>query len=582
MIYNCSDLDDGSLASLYLIASATDSTIRDGNGLSMDQLRGQDLQAAFSAATSCLEEYRDAVNALNVFPVPDGDTGTNMLLTMRSAVQSAMDACPDGEDPSVAAVSAALAQGAFFGARGNSGVILSQFFRGFSDALTGKECLTAPDLALAFKLATEGAYSSVGNPVEGTMLTVIRMASEAVQDVDDEMLGLWRIAYQASQDALAHTPEQLPVLREAGVVDAGGFGVVILIGGALRAISGTESSLVDLSELGRFQGAVDNGSGPVDSGYLDASVEEEWGNCTQFIISSLDGRKLDLEQVRSHFQETALSTVVVGDERNVRVHIHVEDTAPALSYAESLGAVSEVTIENMDRQNQRFAAAGHGAVKEAVALALLPVVQGDGLAHLFRDAGCAGVIEGGLTMNPSVQRIIDAARNTGAKDVIVLPNNSNVVLAAEQAAEGEAFLHVVPTKSVPQGVAAMFAFNPEGPWQENVEAMIAAISEIASVEVTAAVRRVTIGGIEVKEGQFIGLLEGHLVTAEDSAQGALRTALNLAGLSSDAIVSIYYGAGCSPSDAQPVAAALKSNHPGIHVDLIEGGQPHHQFLASVE
>jgi hypothetical protein len=166
--------------------------------------------------------------------------------------------------------------------------------------------------------------------------------------------------------------------------------------------------------------------------------------------------------------------------------------------------------------------------------------------------------------------------------VIVLPNNSNVVLAAEQAAEGEAFLHVVPTKSVPQGVAAMFAFNPEGPWQENVEAMIAAISEIASVEVTAAVRRVTIGGIEVKEGQFIGLLEGHLVTAEDSAQGALRTALNLAGLSSDAIVSIYYGAGCSPSDAQPVADALKSNHPGIHVDLIEGGQPHHQFLASVE
>jgi len=582
MIYNCSDLDDGPLASLYLIAPATDSTIRDGNGLSMDQLRGQDLQAAFSAATSCLEEYRDAVNALNVFPVPDGDTGTNMLLTMRSAVQSAADACPDGEDHSVAAVSAALAQGAFFGARGNSGVILSQFFKGFSDALTGKEYLAAPDLARALMLATKGAYSSVGNPVEGTMLTVIRMASEAVQGVDDGLLDLWGTAYQASQDALSNTPEQLPVLREAGVVDAGGFGVVILIGGALRAISGTASPSIDLSELGRFQGAANNGSGPIDSGYLDSTTEEEWGNCTQFIISSVDGLELDLEQVRKHFQETAFSTVVVGDERAVRVHIHVEDTAPALSYAVSLGAVSDVKIENMDWQNERFAASGHGGVKQAAALALLPVVQGDGLAHLFRDSGCAGVIEGGQTMNPSVQQIIDAARSTGAKDVIVLPNNSNVVLAAEQAAGSEPFLHVVPTKSVPQGVAAMFAFNPEGLWQENVEAMSAAISEIASVEVTAAVRGVKIGGVEVKEGQYIGLLEGKIVTAEDNVQGALRTALDLTALSSDAIVSIYYGAGCPLSDAQSVAATLESDHPGIQVDLIDGGQPHHQFLASVE
>jgi DAK2 domain fusion protein YloV len=548
----------------------------------MDQLRGQDLQAAFSAATGCLEVYRDAVNALNVFPVPDGDTGTNMLLTMRSAVQSAAEACPSNEEHTVAAVSSALAQGAFFGARGNSGVILSQFFKGFSDALSGKECLTAPDLVLALKLAADGAYSSVGNPVEGTMLTVIRMASEAVQGVDGGLLALWQTAYQASQDALAHTPEQLPVLKEAGVVDAGGFGIVILIGGALGSISGVETASIDLPELGRFQGTAHTGSGSIDFSYLDATVEQEWGNCTQFIISSVDDRKLDLASVRTHYQETALSTVVVGDERNVRVHIHVEDTVPALSYAESLGAVSAIKIENMDRQNERFAASGHGSVTEAAALTLLPVVQGDGLAHLFRESGCAGVIEGGQTMNPSVQQIIDAARETGAKDVIVLPNNSNVVLAAEQAADAESFLHVVPTKSVPQGVAAMFAFNPEGPWQENVAAMTAAISEIASVEVTAAVRGVTIGGVDVREGQYIGLLEGKLVIADDSAQGALRTALDLAGLSGDAVVSIYYGAGCSTSDAESVAAALETDHPGIQVDLFEGGQPHHQFLASVE
>lgn len=554
---------------------------RDSDGLSMDQLRGQDLKTAFSEATGCLEEYRDAVNALNVFPVPDGDTGTNMLLTMRSAVQSATDNCPDGERHSVASVSSALAQGAFFGARGNSGVILSQFFRGFSDALTGKDFLAAPDLALALRLAAEGAYKSVGDPVEGTMLTVIRLASESVQGLADDLLGTWGTAYRAAQIALERTPEQLPVLREAGVVDAGGFGVVVLMGGILQSISGPGPGLVDLGELARFQGTPGPGNGPVNAEYLEGTLEEEWGNCTQFIISSSGGRNLDLDRVRSHYQQTALSTVVVGDEKNVRVHIHVDDTAPALRYAESLGTVSELKIENMDRQNERFAA-GHTAVTERAALALLPVVQGEGMAHLFRDSGCAGVIEGGRTMNPSVQQILDAAQATRAADVILLSNNGNVILAAEQAAATDPSIHVVPTKSVPQGVAALLSFNPEGPWRDNVEAMTAAITEVASVEVTAAVRGVTIGGVEVAEGQCIALLDGELVAAEETAQGALEKALKLAGLSSDAIVSIYCGEGCPPSDAQAVADALASEFPGIQVDIIEGGQPNHQFLASVE
>jgi len=548
----------------------------------MDQLRGKELKQAFSAATGCLEEFRDAVNALNVFPVPDGDTGTNMLLTMRAAVQSAAEDCPDGQDPSATSVSSALAQGAFFGARGNSGVILSQFFKGFSDALSGKESLNAQDLAVAFRLASAGAYKSVGNPVEGTMLTVIRMASEAVQGSDQDVLSLWETAYHAAREALERTPEQLPVLAEAGVVDAGGLGFVILIGGALRSISGPDSSLIDLSELSRLQGAVNHGANIFKPGFLDATLEQEWGYCTEFIISGIDGRNLDLDQVRSHYLETALSTVVVGDERNVRVHIHVEDTAPALSYAESLGAVSEVKIENMDSQNKRFASGGHGAQVKGPALALLPVAQGEGLAHLFRDSGCAGVIEGGQTMNPSVQQILDAARDTGASDIIVLPNNSNIMLAAEQAAAAEPSIHVVPTKSVPQGVAALLAFDPEGPWQDNVAAMTAVLSEVASVEVTAAVRDVELNGVRVTDGQFIGLLDGELVLVEENPETALRSTLELAILSSDAIVSIYYGAGKTASDAQPVAAELEGAFPGIQVDLIEGGQPHHQYLASVE
>lgn len=547
----------------------------------MDHLRGQELKDAFSAATGCLEKFRDSINALNVFPVPDGDTGTNILLTMRSAMQSAEETCLNGQDHSVAAVSSALAHGAFFGARGNSGVILSQFFKGFSDALADKDFLTANDLSLAFKLASEGAYRSVGNPVEGTMLTVIKKASEAVQDNQGDLLSLWEAAYSASVEALARTPGQLPKLQEAGVVDAGGFGIVVLIGATLRAISNPESADIDLSELTRFEGEISN-SGAIKSGFLDASLEEDWGFCTQFVISSANGQALGLDQVRSHFQETAVSTVVVGDEHNVRVHIHVEDPAPAIEYAESLGTISDVKIENMDSQNRQFAGSPHSIPADGPALALLPVVQGDGLAHFFRDSGCAGVIEGGQTMNPSVQQILDAARDTGATDVIVLPNNSNIILAAEQAAAAETSIHVVPTTSVPQGVAALLVFNPEGPWQENVTAMTAALSEVRSVEVTAAVRGVSINGIEVLEGQYIGLLDGELSLAEDDSEQALRSALNLAGLSGDAIVTVYCGAGKSPSDATVASEELKNDYPGIQVDLIDGGQPYHQYLASVE
>ncbi len=544
----------------------------------MDRLRGQELKTAFSTATDRLEEFRDAVNALNVFPVPDGDTGTNMLLTMQAAMEVATRECPDGQEHSVASVSSSLAQGAFFGARGNSGVILSQFFKGFSDALDGKEFLTTEDLPWAFKLASNGAYHSVVNPVEGTMLTVFRKASEAIQGEDKDLLGLWETAYIASQEALERTPEQLPVLQESGVVDAGGFGVVILIGSILRCISG---STLDLSELSRFQGSVRH-VGSIRPEYLDGTTGEEWGFCTQLIISSVNGKPLDLEQIRNHFQETALSTVVVGDQKYVRVHIHVEDPAPAIRYAELSGSVSHLKIENMDSQNEQFANNGHASNSEGLALALLPVAQGQGLAHLFRDSGCAGVIAGGQTMNPSVQQILDAARATGAKDVIILPNNNNIILAAEQAADADPSIHVVPTKSLPQGVTALLAFNPEGPWQENVESMSSAISKVVSVEVTTATREVNINGLGVAEGQYIGILDGELTTVEDIPEVALRSTLSLAGLSSDAIVTVYSGVDRTPSDTASLAAELETEFPGIQVDIIEGGQPYHQYLASVE
>ena len=549
----------------------------------MDYLRGQELKAAFSAATDRLEAFRDTVNALNVFPVPDGDTGTNMLLTMRAAIKSASEQCPDGYEHTVAAVSSSLAHGAFFGARGNSGVILSQFLKGFSNALSDKARLTAKDVQLAFRLGSDEAYKSVGSPVEGTMLTVIRSAAEALQNSGQELPGLWDSAYIAAQDALEHTPEQLPVLREAGVVDSGGLGIVILIGGILESISATTSEAIDMSELFRFQGTINNGSS-IRPAYLDTTTDKEWGFCTQFLIRSDGGRSLDLEQLRSHYQETALSAIVVGDHTDVRVHIHVEDPVIAISFAESFGSVSDVKIEDMDSQNKQFTDNGQPTHEKNPALALLPVAQGEGLTHLFRDSGCAGVIDGGQTMNPSVQQILDAASATGAKDVIILPNHSNIVLAAEQAAAADQSIHVVPTETVPQGVTALLAFNPEGSWQDNVASMSSVISEVVSVEVSIATREVNMNGVAVSKGQYIGLLDGELAIASDSPEVALRSTLAVSNLNCDAIVTVYCGAEKFPADATllGLAAELKKEYPGIQVDLLEGGQPIQQYLASVE
>jgi DAK2 domain fusion protein YloV len=560
----------------------------------MSDLRGRELRQAFARASVRLEEYRETINALNVFPVPDGDTGTNMLLTMRAA----MERCPDDENPTVSEVASQMAQGAFFGARGNSGVILSQFFKGLSDALQEKECLSGDDLAHAFGRATEAAYGSVGNPVEGTMLTVIRQAAEAVQrgvDSDDssQIIGLLETAFEASREALMRTPEQLPLLREAGVVDSGGLGIVVIIGGALEALApeklqanGQQTDLTSLFEvnLDQFDGLggknLTADGNLIKKGYLDTTVETEWGYCTEFIIN---GEGLDLEGVRVRFQGTALSTVVVGDDRHIRVHLHTEDPGPALSYAVSLGSVSDIKIENMDLQTSDFAAShGSRAAVPLANLAVLAVTCGKGIAELFRDSGCAAVVEGGQTMNPSVEQILGAVEAARAKQVIVLPNNKNIIATARQAAVSNPALQVVPSATIPQGVAALLAYNPEQPLEDNLRAMEEARTQVSSLAVTQAVRGTTIGGVAVGSGDFIGLLEDNLAATGGSPEEALRATLALVELNSDAILTIYRGRDADAESAERFARRLEEEFPGIQVDQVDGGQLHYHYLASVE
>ena len=544
---------------------------------------GSGLLRAFRIGFERLEESRDTVNALNVFPVPDGDTGTNMYLTLRSG----MERCPEGDAISAGFVAQELAQGAFFGARGNSGVILSQFFKGFSDALEGRDECTGLDLSRALDMARIASYGAVGSPKEGTMLTVIRRAAEAAMDraTESDAASVLETAFKASCIALRNTPEQLPVLKEAGVVDSGGLGVVIILGGALESLA-PDRSLAVAAETGLesiiqdSMASLGGASQSQDQGFVHSSLEADWGYCTEFIIS---GENLVLADVRRYCDEMGRSTVVVGDSRNVRVHVHMEDPGAAISYGVSLGSVSSVKIENMDVQNVEWAA-GHTTPAPSVGapLTVVAVAAGTGLAELFRESGCGHVIEGGQTMNPSVQQIMQGVQHAGAEQTIFLPNNKNIVLTAQQVAANDPTVHVVPTSSIPQGVAALLAYNPLSSLEENLAAMSELLPTVTTIEVTQAVRDTSVDGVEVRLGDYIALLDDKLVTTAGSAEEALRVTVEMVGVDSGSIVTVFRGGDADPDSAQTCVEQLETLVAGLQVEQVYGGQPHYHYLASIE
>ena len=567
-------------------------------------LNGDDLRKAFEAATRCLERQRDAINALNVFPVPDGDTGTNMLLTMRSVNAESLQA----PTSSAGEVMAAMARGALLGARGNSGVILSQFFHGLAQGLHGKDEFNGGDLTQAFELASGAAYSSVSVPVDGTMLTVIRELSLAAsRSVGSrggygDVLSVWWAALEASKEALSRTPLQLSVLGEAGVVDAGGQGVVTLLEGAWYCLAGEDVDELELElcapllpdkSSGDVSLVRDSGQPRVREEYLAATEDELYGYCTQFLMQ---GKELDVEVLREELSALAQSTVVAGNEDLVKVHVHAHDPGPVISYAVSLGTISQVSMDNMDRQHREFVALQRGQPKSAFSevlvnssMAVVAVAWGEGFARLFEGLGCSAVVIGGQTMNPSTQELLSAARNTGAEQVVLLPNNPNIIPAARQAASVaagdssvEMVLHVIPSRTIPQGVAALLAFNPEGPLDANLASMEEALATVKTVEVTKAVRPVTLGGLSVQEGQYIGLLEGDLVVAGDTAFSTLHLALQQAISPQHEVLTLYWGGDIQEDQARDAATQLREHIPGVDIEVVHGGQPFYQYIASLE
>ena len=563
-------------------------------------LNGDDLRRAFLAAAQCLETYRDAVNALNVFPVPDGDTGTNMLLTMRAVNEAA------GESPGDSAgdVAAAMAQGALMNSRGNSGVILSQFFHGLAQGLRSKDSFGSRDVALAFSSASRAANTAVSKPVDGTMLTVISEAAKAVvrhtedNDISENVLVAWQAALGAAKDALCRTPLQLAVLREAGVVDAGGQGFVILLEGVYRHLCNEpidhDDSWLSIPVLDDDGHVFGDGSlssvTSVSQEYLQATEDELYGYCTQFLLS---GQAIDIEQLRNQLGSMADSTVVVGNESVAKVHLHTHDPGPIISLAVTLGTISQISMENIDQQHHEFVAlhsemAG-GKMPASGTLAVVAVASGEGFASLFKELGCAGVVPGGQTMNPSTGDLLEAARNTGAAHVVILPNNSNVVPAAKQAADlagGSPAISVVPSRTLPQGVAAMLSFNPEGERDSNVEGMEQALGEVQTLEVTQAVRDATVKGTEIAKGEYLGLHDGEVAATGDSASETLAGAVSamLKGQPHGCfeLVTLYWGEDVTEGEANEAAEMVRQPYPGVDVQVVHGGQPHYHYIASLE
>jgi DAK2 domain fusion protein YloV len=549
---------------------------------------GAELKRMFAAGTVWLERNAAFVNALNVFPVPDGDTGTNMLLTMQAAVAEAHTT----PTRNAGQVCAALARGALLGARGNSGVILSQILRGFSRVVDRRETVNATVFADGLVEGSHTAYKGVVKPVEGTILTVIREAGDRAviaaagsQDIREVLEQTW----QAAQDAVVRTPQHLAILKEAGVVDAGGQGLAFVFEGALKYLKG------DILES--------TGTVMVAQNLQNLAVEQGFGYDIQFHIR---GQDLNVEVIREKISALGESALIVGDESLIKVHIHALNPGDILKYGAEQGPLVNIIIENMQAQYLDFMA-GHTADTRVGAenlgailphetapptgfstdgmtgVATIAVAPGEGLRQIFESLGISTVVSGGPTMNPSAQELLAAIHRVPGREVILLPNDKNIILAAQQAQLlTDKQIRVVPSRTVPQGLAALLAFNFQGDLETNVEMMNAALSRIRTIEVTRSVRAAQINGIAVSAGQPIALLDGELVAAGDVLNGLVVDTLHRAGARESEIITLYYGSQVTPAAAQEMYSRVQHEFPAQEIEVHDGGQPLYPYIISVE
>lgn len=525
-----------------------------------------------------LENNRAKVDALNVFPVPDGDTGTNMSLTMQSAVRE-LTACSSNAFTDVCD---SISKGALKGARGNSGVILSQILKGMCTVLreTQKD-VDVKTLAKAFESGTKIAYGAVSVPKEGTILTVIRMMSENATKIALKKKTIEEFltdVIAAGDKALDMTPELLPVLKKAGVVDSGGMGLMTIIKGFLSALTGEE-----IAEPIAVESAPANDFGD-NSDIVNMDLGEiEFAYCTEFFIINMKKSTTlsDIDRLRERLMRLGDSVICIGDLELIKVHVHTNTPGKALTYALELGELDRPKIENMLEQNRQLKAKMEAEKKE---MGMLAVCAGQGLADIFKDLSVDRIIEGGQTMNPSASDIASAAQKINAEHIFVFPNNKNIILAAEQAKNlvENRVIHVIPTKNVPQGFAAALEFNPEASAEENKTNMIHALDNVKAGQVTHAVRTTSLNGFSIKEGDIIGLDDKKILAKSQSIE---ETVVKLVGRMKEdfhQVITLYYGEDVKEEDASALCDQLSELYPDCDVDYHSGGQPVYFYMISLE
>ncbi len=531
-----------------------------------------------------LEINRAKVDALNVFPVPDGDTGTNMSLTMQSAVRE-MTACTSNRFQEICD---SVSKGALKGARGNSGVISSQIFRGICSVVKDvKDSFDTKTFAKAMEAGTKVAYGAVSIPKEGTILTVVRMMSEAAPKLagkHKDFVEFLTALIEVGDQALAKTPELLPVLKKAGVVDSGGVGLMTIMRGFLAAISGDESVLDDIpTEAGESGKSEDDLFGD-NSDIINLDLGDiEFAYCTEFFVINLKQMTTlaDIDKLKEKLMQIGDSVICIGNLELVKIHVHTNTPGVALSYALELGELDRIKIENMLEENRALKAKLEAEKKET---GMLAICAGSGLEEIFKDLLCDRVIKGGQTMNPSAQDIADAVQKINASNVFVFPNNSNVILAAEQAKAlvHNRTIHVIPTKNVPQGFAAALAFNPEASIPENKTNMTHAIDNVSSGQVTYAVRETTMNGFKLKEGDIIALDNKKILAKGDNIEETTLKLVKALKNDEHEMITLYYGEGVTEEDAAALAERISEVYPDCDVDFHCGGQPVYYYLVSLE
>jgi len=539
---------------------------------------GRAFKQLLFAGLTWLSTNKELVNSLNVFPVPDGDTGTNMVLTM----QAAYDEIADSPEQNLGKMAQKVAHGALMGARGNSGVILSQLWRGFARALDKQATLDGSSLALALEEARETAYKGVVRPVEGTILTVAKdmaaASEEALKDTDDTVAILEQVVAEADK-SVERTPELLDVLRDAGVVDAGGKGLYFIVEGMLRYINGQplDTAVTTVQPLAALD--------------LENTLEAvEPGQDYELVIDFIPHEPLDLEQFYGDLEQIGTSIQVGEGEGLYRMHIHVasEKRNTPIEYIESLGTWTKMTLENLIAQMEGIGAVSTGsqltlAPVEPGHVAVVAVSPGPGIARIFASLGAAAIVEGGQTMNPSTQEILSAFENLPTDKIVILPNNKNIILAAQASTELTVKdVNVVPSRTIPQGLAAMLRLIPDGDFITIAKEMNDALDEVQSGEITTATRNAVIDGVPVQEGQIIGLLNDKLVVSSSNLKETSLLLLEAANTQDYDLIALYYGENISKQEVDHIADEIRAAYPDLEFEIHEGGQPHYQFIIAIE